>query len=141
VFKLILTTYEVSWHIYRLYINDYENMSICKPRLAKFFYGLLCAFKVHIMACYAFYCRAIMGRYGAYCLNLYVWDTDGHMLAYMMSVSYREAPPLLTFGWVCHSFSFIYMYSRHTIIWSYHAYLNSRRPNVSQGDYLSFSFR
>ena len=99
------------------------------------------ALQIHDITCYAFYFRAIIGRYGAYCLYLYVWDTDGHKLANMIPVRYRKAPPLLALGWVWHAFASIYMYSRHTIIRAYHAYLICRGIKVSHGDYLGFSFR
>ena len=93
------------------------------------------------MACYAFYSRAISRWYGSYCLYLYVWDTYDHKLTNIMSVSYQQTPSLLAFGWICHAFAFIYMYSWHTIIQAYHAYLNSGRPNINHEDYLSFNFR
>jgi len=44
----------------------------------------------------------------------------------------------LGMSWIC---IYIYMYSRHTIIRAYHAYLSSRGLKVSHGDYLGFSFR
>ena len=59
----------------------------------------------------------------------------------MIPVSYRERLPLLAFGWVCHAFASIYMYSRHTITRAYHAYLITMRSDVSHGGYQSFSVR
>ena len=59
----------------------------------------------------------------------------------MIPVSYRERPPLLAFGWVCHAFTSIYMYSRHTITRAYHAYFITMRSDVGHGGYQSFSVR
>jgi len=100
---------------------------------------------IHDITCYAFYFRAIIERYGAYCLYLYVWDTYGHKLANMISIRYRLAPPLLALGWVWHAFAsiyiYIYIYSRHTIMRAYHAYLIYIRFDVSHGAYQSFCFK
>lgn len=107
------------------------------------YYGILYAFRVHIMGCDMYQLRGIIEKeMGPICPYICVYGIDGHEMVDMMLVSHWKTPSLLEFGWIWHAFAaiYMYMYSWYIITQAYHAYLVTMKSYVVHGGYLNFSF-
>lgn len=71
------------------YESYYEIMRANVPTIQDWQHSLdnTSALQIYGIACYTFYFRLIIRTYGAYCLYLYVQDTDGmYIYIYMIIV-------------------------------------------------------